>query len=151
MRVMVTALSTVQVAPVQVEVSAPGRNKFCSARGLALKNSVPKATPWVKCCGFVQSCSLSSCASGCKFPPLQFFSVATLPEINKPGEPEEILVSVAVRATLPFLKQVSDPPGAISRRKRSTTEPVEAVLVRFVVPALTTRIKKIVVLFSTQS
>src|SRR5713101_7532202 len=148
---MVTALSTVQVDPVQVEVSAPGRNKFCSARGLAVKVSVPKATPLVKCCVFVQSCSLSSCASGCKFPPLQFFSVATLPEINKPGEPEAIWVSVAVRATLPFLKQVSDPPGAISSRKRSPTEPVEAVLVRFVVPALTTRCKKMVVLFSTQS
>src|SRR6266852_501058 len=33
-RVTVTALSVVQVAPVHVEVSAPGRNTFCSARGL---------------------------------------------------------------------------------------------------------------------
>src|SRR5882762_726883 len=151
MRVMVTALSTVQVAPVQVEVSAPGKNRFCSERGLEVNVSVPKATPCEKCCVFVQSCSVSSCASGCKLPPLQFFSVATLPEISKPGDPEEICVSVAVRAALPFLKKVSDPPGATSRRKRSPTAPVEAVLVRLVVPALTTRCMKMVVLFSTQS
>src|SRR5713226_10709797 len=106
---MVTDLSLVQVEPVQVEVSAPGRNKFCSERGLAVNVSVPKATPCVKCCGFVQSCSLSSCASGCKLPPLQFFSVATLPEISNPGDPEVICVSVAVSATLPFLMHVSAP------------------------------------------
>src|SRR5712671_1597449 len=34
-RVMVTALSGVQVAPVHVDVSAPGRKTFCSPRGLA--------------------------------------------------------------------------------------------------------------------
>src|SRR6266852_2901832 len=150
-RVMVRALSFVQVAPVQVEVSAPGRNMFCSARGLALNDSVPNATPCVKCCGFVQSCSLSSCASGCKLPPLQFFSVATLPEISKPGDPEVICVSVAVRATAPFLKQVSTPPGATSRRKMSPKAPVDAALVKLFVPALTTRCMKMVVLFSTQS
>src|SRR5713226_5956512 len=148
---MVTDLSLVQVEPVQVEVSAPGKNTFCSERGLAVNVSVPKATPCVKCCVFVQSCSVSSCASGCKLPPLQFFSVATLPEISKPGDPEAICVSVAVRATAPFLKHVSAPPGAASSRRRSPREPVEAVLVRFVVPALTTRCMKMVVLFSTQS
>src|SRR3989442_10629934 len=148
---MVRALSFVQVAPVQVEVSAPGRNMFCSARGLAVNDSVPKATPCVKCCGLVQSCSVSSCASGCKLPPLQFFSVATLPEISKPGDPEEICVSVAVRATAPFLKQVSAPPGAIFMRKRSPNAALEDVLVQLFVPALTTRCMKMGVLFSTQS
>src|SRR6266852_730202 len=34
MRVMVTALSAAQVAAVHVDVNAPGRNTFCSARGL---------------------------------------------------------------------------------------------------------------------
>src|SRR5215475_3894017 len=34
-RVMVRALSGVHVAPVQVEVSAPGRKMFCSERGAA--------------------------------------------------------------------------------------------------------------------
>src|SRR5437763_12161599 len=148
---MVTALSLVQVAPVQVDVSAPGRKTFCSERGLAVNVSVPKAAPCVKCCVLVQSCSVSSCASGCKLPPLQFFSVATLPEISKPGDPEEICVSVAVSATAPFLKHVRAPPGATSSRKMSPTAPVEAALLRLVVPALTTRCMKIVVLFSTQS
>src|SRR5689334_24546259 len=38
-RVMVTDLSVVQVEPVHVEVSAPGRKTFCSARGLLLNDS----------------------------------------------------------------------------------------------------------------
>src|SRR6266851_2796098 len=151
MRVMVTALSAVHVEPVQVEVSAPGRKRFCSERGLEVNVSVPKATPCVKCCVFVQSCSVSSCASGCKLPPLQFFSVATLPEITSPGDPEVICVSVAVSVDAAFLKHASAPPGAASRRKISPTAPVEAVLVKFVVPPLTTRCMKMVVLLSTQS
>src|SRR5579864_7369837 len=59
-RVTVMALSRVQVEPVQVEVKAPGRKTFCSARGLLLNDSAgapPRATPWVKCCVFDQSCS----------------------------------------------------------------------------------------------
>ena len=36
---MVKALSGVQVAPVQVEVSAPGRKMFCSERGAAVMAS----------------------------------------------------------------------------------------------------------------
>ena len=84
-------------------------------------------------------------------PPLQFFSVATLPEISKPGDPEVICVSVAVSVDTPFLKQLSVPAGATSSRKISPTAPVEAVLVKFVDPALTTRCMKMVVLFSTQS
>src|SRR5713226_8918297 len=151
MRVMVTDLSFVHVEPVQVEVSAPGRKTFCSERGLAVKVSSPKATPCVKCWVLVQSCSVSNWARGCELPPLQFFSVAMLPEMSKPGEPEVICVSVAVSATAPFLKHVSAPPGTTSRRKRSPTAPEEAALVRLVVPALTTRCKKMVVLFSTQS
>src|ERR1700737_322136 len=38
-RVMVTALSSVQLDAVQVEVNAPGRNTFCSARGLEVITS----------------------------------------------------------------------------------------------------------------
>src|SRR6266478_6273542 len=148
---MVTDLSLVQVEPVQVEVSAPGRKTFCSERGLAVNVSVPKATPCVKCCVRVQSCSESSCASGGNLHPLQFFSVAMLPEMSKPGEPEVICVSVAVSATAPFLKQVSAPPGATSRRKRSPTAPEEEALVKLVVPPLKMRCRKMVVVFSTQS
>src|SRR5712692_11721229 len=151
MRVMVTDLSDVQVAPVQVEVIALGRKTFCSESGLAAKVSSPRATPCVKCCVRVQSCSESSCASGCKLPPLQFFSVAMLPEMSKPGDPVVICVSVAVSATAPFLKQVSAPPGATSRRKRSPTAPEEEALVKLVVPPLKMRCRKMVVLFSTQS
>src|SRR6266481_7826923 len=84
-RVTVTALSGVQVEPVQVEVSAPGRNTFCSPRGLALSVSPPRAIPCVKCCTLVQSCSASSCASGCKLPPDQFLDVAVVPNKNNPG------------------------------------------------------------------
>src|SRR5260370_35135551 len=73
-RVMVTALSGVQVAPVHVEVNAPGRKTFCSPRGLALSDSPFSAIPCVKRCGFVQSCSTSRCAMGCRFPPDQFFT-----------------------------------------------------------------------------
>src|SRR6266478_558593 len=138
---MVTDLSFVHVEPVQVDVSAPGRKTFCSERGLAVKVSSPKATPCVKCCVLVQSCSVSNWARGCKLPPLQFFSVAMLPEISKPGDPEVICVSVAVSA----------PPGATSRRKRSPTAPEEEALVKLVVPPLKMRCRKMVVLFSTQS
>src|SRR6266478_7186643 len=102
-RVTVTALSGVQVEPVQVEVSAPGRNTFCSPRGLALSDSPPKAMPCVKCCVLVQSCSTSSWASGCKLPPDQFFDVATLPFNSSAGCPEVYVVSVAVSVEMPFL------------------------------------------------
>src|SRR6266851_4587311 len=132
MRVMVTDLSAVHVEPVQVEVSAPGKKTFCSERGLAVKVSNPKATPCVKCWVLVQSCSVSNWARGCKLPPLQFFSVA-------------------MSATAPFLKHVSAPPGATSKRKRSPTAPEEEALVKLVVPPLKMRCRKMVVLFSTQS
>src|ERR1700730_6116154 len=102
-RVIVTALSTGQGEPVHVEVRAPGKKTFCSPRGLAVNDSVPKATPCVKCCVFIQSCSASRCARGWRLPPDQFFRVATLPEITTPGEPEVIVVSVKVSATAPFL------------------------------------------------
>src|SRR5579864_832764 len=39
-RVTVMALSGVQVEPVQVVVSAPGRKMFCSPRGLAVSDSL---------------------------------------------------------------------------------------------------------------
>src|SRR4029077_15651175 len=102
-RVTVTALSGVHVEPVQVEVSPPGRNTFCSPRGLALSDSPPKAIPCVKCCVLVQSCSASSCASGCKLPPDQFLDVAVMPNKNSPGWPEVCVVSVAVSVEAPFL------------------------------------------------
>ncbi len=105
-RVMITGLSVVHVEPVQVEVSAPGRKTFCSERGLLLNDSEdapPSAIPWVKCCVFVQSCSASRCASGRKLPPLQFFEVATVPNRNRPGEPEVYVVSFTVRVETPFL------------------------------------------------
>src|SRR5579885_1103694 len=38
-RVTVIALSSVQVSPVQVEVSAPGKNTFSGPRGLAVNGS----------------------------------------------------------------------------------------------------------------
>src|SRR5256885_4872240 len=87
-RVMITALSVVQVAPVHVEVSAPGRKTFCSARGLELTVSGPSATPCAKCCVLLQSCSTSKCASGCRFPPDQFLEVAVVPNKKRPGCPE---------------------------------------------------------------
>src|SRR5260370_40017673 len=102
-RVTVTALSGVHVAPVQVEVSAPGRNTFCSPRGLELSVSPPSAMPCVKCCTLVQSCSASRCARGCKLPPDQFLEVAVVPFKNKPGWPEVYVVSLAVRVDTPFL------------------------------------------------
>src|SRR6266446_9146224 len=137
-RVTVTALSGVQVEPVQVEVSAPGRNTFCSPRGLALSVSPPKAIPCVKCCALAQSCSTSRCARGCRFPPDQFFDVETVPYKNSPGWPEVYVVSVAVRVETPFLKQVSTPPGAASSRRMSPAAPVVAALVSvvFVVPEI---------------
>src|ERR1700724_3892878 len=109
-RVTVTALSGVHVEPVQVEVSAPGRNTFCSPRGLALSDSPPKAIPCVKCCALVQSCSTSRCAMGCRFPPDQFFDVETVPYKNSPGWPEGYVVSVAVRGETRFFEHVSTPP-----------------------------------------
>src|SRR6266478_10133893 len=102
-RVTVTALSGVQVEPVQVEVSAPGRNTFCSPRGLALSDSPPKAIPCVKCCTLVQSCSASRCARECRLPPDQFLEVAVLPFKNKPGWPEAYVPSLAVSVDTPFL------------------------------------------------
>src|ERR1700730_4033483 len=87
-RVMVTALSGVHVEPVHVEVSAPGKNTFCSPRGVALRDSPLRAMPCVKCCALFQSCSTSRCASGCKLPPDQFLEVATVPNRNSPGCPE---------------------------------------------------------------
>src|SRR5580658_10390257 len=48
-----------------------------------------------KCCVFVQSCSASRCASGCKLPPDQFLMVDTLPVTEIPGAPDVICVSVA--------------------------------------------------------
>src|SRR6266404_2903395 len=102
-RVTVTALSGVQVEPVHVEVSAPGRKTFCSPRGLALRLSPPRAIPCVKCCALIQSCSRSSCASGCRFPPDQFLEVAVVPNKNRAGWPEVYVVSVAVRVDTPFL------------------------------------------------
>src|SRR6266404_1666547 len=87
-RVTVTPLSGVQVEPVHAEVSAPGRNTFCSPRGLALRFSPPRAMPCVKCCAFVQSCSRSSCASGCRLPPDQFLEDAAEPNKNRAGCPE---------------------------------------------------------------
>ena len=56
-----------------------------------------------RCCVFVQSCSTSRCARGCRLPPDQFFTVDTLPETLSPGAPEVICVSVNVNATAPFL------------------------------------------------
>src|SRR5579859_243834 len=105
-RVMVTGRSVVQVEPVQVDVSAPGRKTFCSARGLLLNDSdaaPPRAIPWVKCCVFVQSCSASRCESGWRLPPLQFFEVATVPNRKRPGEPDVYVVSFVVRVETPFL------------------------------------------------
>src|SRR5260370_30765653 len=102
-RVTVIALSGVHVEPVQVVVSARGRNTLCSLRGLALSDSPPKAMPCVKCCALVQSCSASSCASGCKLPPDQFFDVAVVPFKNRAGCPEVYVVSVAVSVEMPFL------------------------------------------------
>src|SRR5579872_2226891 len=65
---------------------------------------IVQAPPFAsQCCVFVQSCSASRCASGCKFPPDQFFTVDTLPEMVSPGAPEVICVSVNVNATAPFL------------------------------------------------
>src|SRR5947208_1727967 len=87
-RVMVMALSVVQVAPVQVDVSAPGKKTFCSARGLELSDSLASATPCRKCCVLVQSCSTSKCPKGCRLPPDQFLEVATVPNKNSPGCPE---------------------------------------------------------------
>src|SRR5579859_5379116 len=87
-RVTVTALSGVQVEPVQVEVSAPGRNTFCSPRGLAVSVSPLSAMPCVKCCVLFQSCSTSRCVMGCKFPPDQFLEAPVVPFKNKPGCPE---------------------------------------------------------------
>src|ERR1700732_4871222 len=84
-RVTVTPLSGVQVEPVHVEVSAPGRNTFCSPRGLELIVSAPRARPCVKCCALLQSCSASRCASGCRLPPDQFLEVAVVPYRNNPG------------------------------------------------------------------
>src|SRR5215471_9305349 len=95
-RVMVTGLSVVHVEPVQVEVSAPGRKTFCSARGLLLNDSdaaPPSAMPCVKCCVFVQSCSASRCDNGWRLPPLQFLEVATVPNKKSPGEPDVYVVS----------------------------------------------------------
>src|SRR5690242_18380165 len=102
-RVTVTALSDVQVEPVHVVVSAPGRNTFCSPRGLAVKFSPPSATPCVKCCGFAQSCSISSCPSGCRLPPDQFLDVAVVPYKNSAGCPELYVASVTVSVETPFL------------------------------------------------
>src|SRR5260370_41685886 len=86
-RVTVTALSGVHVEPVQVEVSAPGRNTFCSPRGLALRDPPPKAIPRVQCCPLVQSCSAPRCASGCRLPPDQSLEVAALRFNHHPGWP----------------------------------------------------------------
>src|SRR6266404_1824337 len=102
-RVMVTALSGVQVAPVHVDVSAPGRKTFCSPRGLALSVSPLSATPCVKCCVLAQSCSTSSWASGCRLPPDQFLEVDTVPNKKSPGWPDVYAVSVVVSANTPFL------------------------------------------------
>src|SRR5229473_6785400 len=101
-RVTVTALSGVHVEPVQVEVSAPGGNTFCSPRGLALSDSPPKAIPCVKCCVLLQSCSTSRCARGCKLPPDQFFDVAVVPNKNNPGCPEVYVVSAVVSVETPL-------------------------------------------------
>src|ERR1700692_3224324 len=102
-RVTVRALSGVQVEPVQAEVSAPGRNTFCSPRGLAVSVSPLRAMPWVKCCVLFQSCSTSRWVMGCKFPPDQFLEVPVVPFRNKPGCPEVYVASVAVSVDTPFL------------------------------------------------
>src|SRR6266478_7126570 len=100
-RVTLTALSGVQVAPVHVEVSAPGRKTFCSPRGLALSVSPLSATPCVKCCALDQSCSTSRCASGCRLPPDQFLEVDTVPYKKSPGCPEVYVVSVTASVDTP--------------------------------------------------
>src|SRR5260370_20667976 len=75
-RVTGTALSGVHVEPVQGEDSAPGRNTFCSPRGLVLSDSPPKPMPCGKCGVFLPSRSTSRRATGCRCLPHHFFDAS---------------------------------------------------------------------------
>src|SRR5579862_8407250 len=111
------AAVTVTVVPEMVQAAAIGVAPCTCARqwasagveGCAFKVTVQlvlelivQALPFARrCCVFVQSCSTSRCANGCKLPPDQFLRVATLPVREMPGAPEVICVSVDVNATVP--------------------------------------------------
>jgi len=145
---MGTALSGVQVAPVHVDVSAPGRKTFLLATRACGKRLAVERHPLREVLSFGPNpAPTSSWASGCRLPPDQFFGSRHGAEQKSPGWPDVYVVSVVVSADTPFCNKSNAPPGPASSRSTSPAAPALAALVNAVISCPGNLLDEIVVVF----